>query len=213
MVAYIIRRLLIGVVILILVTLLVFLAMRLLPGDPLVLFISQSQTETYTPERLAELRHEYGLDKPLPVQYINWIGSVLQGDFGKSIVQGQDVGYLISLRLPVTIYLGFLAFLVSGIFGVIFGVTCALRRGKWIDSAVTLLANVGITVPSFWFGILLIYLFSLILHWLPTGGYVSPFIDFGDSIRRVIMPVLCLSLFSLRYAGGCEPGLYQDCLG
>jgi peptide/nickel transport system permease protein len=197
MVAYIFRRLLIGIVILILVTVLVFLAMRLLPGDPLVLFISQSQTETYTPEQLAELRHEYGLDKPLPVQYINWIGGVLHGDFGKSIVQGQDVGYLISLRLPVTIYLGFLAFLVSGFFGILFGVICALRRGKWIDSAVTLLANVGITVPSFWFGILLIYFFSLILHWLPTGGYVSPVVDFGASLRRAIMPVLCLSLFSI----------------
>ena len=113
MVAYIIRRLLIGAIVLILVTFLVFTAMRLLPGDPLLLFIAQNQTQSLTPEQVTELRHEYGLDKSLPVQYIDWMGGVLQGDLGKSILQGQDVKYLISLRLPVTIYLGFLAFLVS----------------------------------------------------------------------------------------------------
>ncbi len=197
MVAYIIRRLLMGVIILILVTLFVFLAMRLLPGDPLVLFIAQSQTQTYTPEQMNELRHEFGLDKPLPVQYIDWIGNVLHGNFGKSVMTGNSVSWLISQKLPVTIYLGFLAFLVSSFLGLIFGVICALRRGKWLDSAVTVLANAGITVPSFWIGILLIYLFSLKLHWLPTGGYVSPFTNFGESISRAIMPVLCLSFFSI----------------
>ncbi len=160
MVSYIVRRLMIGVIILVLVTLLVFLAMRLLPGDPLIIFISQSQTQTYTPERLAELRHEYGLDRSLPVQYVTWIGNVVRGNLGKSINLGQDVGYLISTRLPVTIYFGFMSFVVSGILGVIFGVICALRRGKFIDSLVTILANIGITVPSFWVGILLMYLFD-----------------------------------------------------
>jgi peptide/nickel transport system permease protein len=80
---------------------------------------------------------------------------------------------------------------------VLFGIICALRRGKWIDSAVTVLANIGITVPSFWVGILLIYLFSLTLHWLPTGGYTPPITDLGDSLRRAVLPVLCLSLFSI----------------
>jgi peptide/nickel transport system permease protein len=197
MTAYIIRRLMLGVVILLLVTLLVFLAMRLLPGDPLVIFISQSQVEIYSPEQLEELRHEYGLDKSLPMQYISWLGNILRGDMGKSIVLGQDVGYLISHRLPVTIYLGVLSFIVSAFFGIIFGVICALRRGKWIDSAVTVLANIGITLPAFWVGILLMYLFSLTLHWLPTGGYVSPAENLGQSLRSAIMPVICLSLFSV----------------
>jgi peptide/nickel transport system permease protein len=197
MVAYIIRRLFIGVIILLLVTILVFLAMRLLPGDPLIIFISQSQTQTYTPERLEELRHEYGLDKPLPMQYVSWVGNVLQGDFGKSIMQGRDVGYLINTRLPVTIYFGAMAFIVSTFFGVIFGVVCALRRGKWIDSLVTVLANIGITVPNFWVGILLMYLFSLTLHWLPTSGYVPPTESLGQSLRAAVMPVFCLSLFSI----------------
>jgi peptide/nickel transport system permease protein len=197
MTAYIIRRLAIGVIILVLVTMLVFLAMRLLPGDPLVIFISQSQTQSYTPERLAELRHEFGLDKSLPVQYINWIGNILRGDMGKSINLGQDVGYLISTRLPVTIYFGVLSFFVSAFCGITFGIICALRRGKWIDSVVTILANFGITLPTFWVGILLMYLFSLTLHWLPTGGYLPPAENLGQSLRAAIMPVFCLSLFSI----------------
>jgi peptide/nickel transport system permease protein len=197
MTAYIIRRLFLGVIILLLVTILVFLAMRLLPGDPLIIFISQSQTEVYTPEQIAELRHEYGLDRSLPVQYISWLGNILRGDMGKSIMLGQDVGYLISTRLPVTIYFGAMSFIVSAFFGVIFGVICALRRGKWIDSVVTVLANIGITVPAFWIGILLMYLFSLQLHWLPTSGYVPPTENLGQSLRAAVMPVICLSLFSV----------------
>jgi peptide/nickel transport system permease protein len=197
MTTYIIRRLLLGVIILLLVTLLVFLAMRLLPGDPLIIFISQSQVQLYTLDQLAELRHEYGLDKSLPMQYISWIGNILQGDMGKSIILGQDVGYLISTRLPVTIYIGAMSFIVSSVLGVTFGVICALRRGKWIDSFITVLANIGITVPNFWIGILLMYLFSLLLHWLPTTGYVPPTESLGLSLRAAIMPVICESLFSI----------------
>jgi peptide/nickel transport system permease protein len=197
MTTYIIRRLLLGVIILLLVTLLVFLAMRLLPGDPLIIFISQSQVQLYTLDQLAELRHEYGLDKSLPMQYISWIGNILQGDMGKSIILGQDVGYLISTRLPVTIYIGAMSFIVSSILGVTFGVICALRRGKWIDSFITVLANIGITVPNFWIGILLMYLFSLLLHWLPTTGYIPPTENLVLSLRAAIMPVICESLFSI----------------
>jgi len=197
MTSFIIRRLMIGVLILILVTLFVFLVMRLLPGDPLMLYLSQNQIQALTPEQLSELRHQFGLDKALPIQYFDWIGGVIRGDLGKSIFQGQDVSYLIASRLPVTIYLGLLSFLISSILGILFGVICALRRGKWIDTVVTVLANIGITVPTFWVGILLIYLFSLKLGWLPTGGFTSPFDDFGLSIRKALMPVLCLSLFSI----------------
>jgi peptide/nickel transport system permease protein len=197
MAAYIVRRLLIGVVILLLVTILVFLIMRLLPGDPLMLFISQRNLGTLTLDQLAELRHQYGLDQPLAMQYINWLGGVFRGDLGQSIFYSQDVSYIISQRMPITMYLGALSFVISTVLGVLFGVICALRRGTWIDNLVTVLANLGITVPTFWVGILLIYLFSLKLGWLPTSGYTSPFDDFWLSIRKVIMPVFCMSLFSI----------------
>jgi peptide/nickel transport system permease protein len=197
--AYITRRLILGVLVLFLVTILVFLVMRLLPGDPLTLFISQSQMSSgqLTVEQMNELRHEYGLDKTLAMQYVDWIKGIFQGNLGKSIFYATEVKTLIAERMPITLYLGALAFIFSAILGIFFGIICAVRRGSWIDSAVTVLANVGITVPSFWFGILLIYFFSLILHWLPTGGFISPFSDLFESVRKAIMPVFCLSLFSI----------------
>jgi peptide/nickel transport system permease protein len=195
--AFILRRLMIGVLILVLVTLLVFIVMRLLPGDPLSLFIAQNQTQSYTPEQVVELRHQYGLDRSLPMQYIDWMNGVLHGNLGKSIMRGEDVAALVKGRLPITLYLGVLSFVISAVLGVLFGVICALRRGKWIDSLVTVVANLGITVPSFWVGILLIYLFSLKLGLLPTGGFVSPLENFGESLRKAILPVWCLSLFSI----------------
>lgn len=199
MTTYITRRLILGVLVLFLVTILVFLVMRLLPGDPLTLFISQSQMSSgqLTVEQMNELRHEYGLDKTLVLQYVDWIKGIFQGNLGKSIFYATEVKTLIAERMPITLYLGVLAFIFSAVVGIFFGIICAVRRGSWIDSAVTVLANVGITIPSFWFGILLIYVFSLILHWLPTGGYISPFSDFFESGKKVIMPVFCLSLFSI----------------
>jgi peptide/nickel transport system permease protein len=99
--------------------------------------------------------------------------------------------------MPVTLYLGALAFIFSGVLGISAGVICALKRGTWIDTVVTLLANIGITMPSFWIGIILIYVLALKLNWLPVNGYTSPFTDFWLSARKVIMPVFCLSLFSI----------------
>ena len=161
MAAYIVRRLLIGVIILFIVTVLVFMVMRLLPGDPLMLYISQQNLGSLTLEQMAELRHQYGLDVPIAAQYINWIGGIFHGDLGQSIFFNQSVANLIAQRMPVTMYLGVWSFAISSLLGISFGVICALRRGSWIDSVVTILANVGITVPTFWVGILLIYLFSL----------------------------------------------------
>jgi peptide/nickel transport system permease protein len=177
----------------------VFLVMRLLPGDPLTLFISQSQMSTgqLTSEQLEELRHRFGLDKPLMIQYIDWISGALRGDLGTSIFYTTAVSTLVAEKMPITIYLGALAFIFSSILGIVFGGICAIRRGEWIDSFLTVVANIGITIPSFWFGILLIYVFSLQFHWLPTGGFISPFTDFGGSFRRAVMPVFCLSLFSI----------------
>jgi peptide/nickel transport system permease protein len=171
--------------------------MRLLPGDPLVLYLGQSELASYTPQQLEDLRHEYGLDRPIVSQYFSWMGGVLHGDLGTSILYKESVGRLISERLPITFHIGLFAFLLGAILGITFGVICALRRGKWIDSLLTVMANLGITVPSFWVGIMLIYVFSLKFSLLPSYGYTSPFTDFWTSTRQVIMPVVCLSLFSI----------------
>jgi peptide/nickel transport system permease protein len=194
---YIIRRALQAFFILILVTILVFFAMRLLPGDPIYMILSDAQLATITEEQLNEIRHEFGLDKPLLVQYLDWVGGIVHGDFGLSISQHRSPGSMVAQGVPVTLNLSLAAFVLSLIVGIPAGVICAIRRGTWIDTAVTILANIGITVPIFWLGTMLIYVFALQFHWLPVQGYTSPFTDLFKNIRQIIMPVFCLAIFPI----------------
>ena len=197
MTTYIFRRLAQGLLVLVIVSVFIFLVMRLLPGDPLMLYVAQSQLENITPEDLDRLRAEFGMDKALPLQYVDWIKGVLQGDLGQSITLRESVSTMVKERLPVTMHLGILSMIFSAIFGVTFGVICALRRGKWIDTLFTVLANIGITAPSFWVAIILIYFLGWKLGLLPIYGYTPPTQDLWLNAREVILPVLCLSLFSL----------------
>ncbi len=197
MTTYIIRRLIWALVIIIMLTLVIFFAMRLLPGDPLMIYIAQSQISNIGPEALAQLRAEHGLDKPILVQYYNWVSKVLRGDLGRSIFYNENVGKLIVKRFPITAHIGVLSFIVATILGTLSGLLAGLRRGKLADQIVTPLAYVGITVPVFWLGILLIYAFGLKLGWLPIGGYESPFEDFWLNTRQLIMPVACGSVLGL----------------
>lgn len=197
MTGYIIRRLITAVLVLLLVSLLVFLGMHILPGDPILIYMSSSQYASITREEIEQLRHEFGLDKPLPEQYFEWLSGVVQGDFGSSIVQRHSVWEMISQRVPISLYLGLLAFIVFLIIGIPAGIICALRRGRWEDTVITSLANIGLTAPVFWLGILMIYLFGLQLRWLPIYGYTSPFDDFWTSTRQAIMPVFCLALLPI----------------
>ena len=198
MTTYIIRRLIQGLLVLILVTILVFFIIRLLPGDPLIIFVAQTaQLEAMPPEMIEQLRHQFGLDKPIHIQYINWVVNIFQGDFGTSIFYQEKVGTLMKERFPVTIHLGGLALIVGAIVGITAGVITAVRRGKWLDKMITPLTYLGITIPVFWLGILMIYAFGLKLHWLPISGYTSPFEDFWFSTRQLVMPVICLSFFSI----------------
>ena len=198
MTTYIIRRLLQALVVLLMVTLIVFFVMRLLPGDPLIIYVAQTaELEAMPPEMLDELRKEFGLDKPIMVQYVNWLSGILRGDFGTSIFYREKVSRLLLERFPVTIHLGLLALIVGAIVGILAGLLAAVRRGKWVDKVVTPLTYVGITIPVFWLGILLIYAFGLKLGWLPISGYTSPLDDFWLSTRQIVMPVLCLAVFGL----------------
>jgi peptide/nickel transport system permease protein len=194
MTTYIIRRLTQSILVFFLVILGIFLIMRILPGDPILMLVSKQMANQSTEADIEKLRHEYGLDKPLIVQFFNWLGGVFQGDFGKSISNQRDVLEDILRRLPITLHLGILATIVSFVIGVPAGVISAVKRGSWIDTIVTSLANLGITVPVFWLAVIMMYLFALKLHWLPLMGYTSPFTDFGLNTREIIMPVFCLSL-------------------
>jgi peptide/nickel transport system permease protein len=175
----------------------VFIVIRLLPGDPILMYLSQEERDLLTLDDINAARHEYGLDKPLPVQYIEWIGNLAHGNLGISLFYRENVGTLIAERVPVTLYLGVIAFILSHLLGIVAGTISALRRASWVDTVVTVLANLGITVPIFWLGILLIYVFGLKAGWLPRFGYTSPFTDFVQSLRQAILPVTCLGIFPL----------------
>jgi peptide/nickel transport system permease protein len=195
--AYIIRRLIQAVIVFFLITLLIFLVMRLLPGDPVYMIISKAAANTASEMQLDVIRHQYGLDKPLMMQYVNWLGGVFHGDFGVSILTNTDVRQVLFRRLPITLHLSVLALIISFILGVPAGVICAVRRGTWIDTVVTSLANIGITIPVFWLAVVLMYFFALKLQWLPVFGYTSPFTNFWLNTKQIIMPVFCLAITSI----------------
>ena len=195
--SYIIRRLVQSVIVFILITLFVFLVMRLLPGDPIYMIMSRAASETATEMQLDKLRHQYGLDRPMMVQYFSWLNGVFHGDLGVSILNNTDISQSLMKRLPVTLHLGVLALIISFVLGIPAGVICAVRRGTWIDTVVTTLANIGITIPVFWLALVLMYIFALKLHWLPVFGYTSPFADFWMNTKQIILPVFCLAVTSI----------------
>jgi peptide/nickel transport system permease protein len=194
MITFVVRRLLQMIVVLFVVTILVFLVVRLLPGDPILLYLSRGEQQGITQEKIDYLRHDWGLDRPMVVQYADWLSQVFRGDLGNSIATRSPVTKDIKARLPVTLHLGILAFIISILIGVPLGVITAVKRGTWLDSILTSLGNMGICIPTFWIGILLIYFFGLKMNLLPIIGYTSPFTNFWDSTRHLIMPVFCLAI-------------------
>jgi peptide/nickel transport system permease protein len=195
--AFIIRRLFQGMIVIILVTMLAFFAQRLMPGDPVMMYLSQNEIQVLTQEQIDVYRVEFGLDKPILTQYFKWVNGLLHGELGKSITYQTNINTMILNKLPITIYIGIPAFILSIIFGPLLGTICAIRRGTAIDSVLTVVANVGITAPSFWLGILLIYFLGVRLNWLPLQGYISPFTDFWSSIKHIILPTFCLMVAPL----------------
>jgi len=200
MTSFLIRRLAQALLVVIITTGIVFFLMRLLPGDPIYMYMTQEQSTRITPEQLEAARHEFGLDKPMIVQYADWVKNLLHGDLGKSILTQQPVTGALAAALPISLYIGGIAFVLSNLVAIPVGIICAVRRGKWIDTVLTVLANIGITAPSFWVGIMLIYVFGLWLGWLPTHGFTPPWKDFWLSTRQMVMPLLCVMVFPL---SGC----------
>ncbi len=195
MLTYLIRRLILAFIVLILVTFIIFLFLKMIPGDIAVYILGTDAR----PEQLEALRHELFLDRPLMVQYKQWLTQAVKGDLGHSIIYREDVTHLIAARLPVTLHLGILSMIITTIFGIGSGTICAIRRGGFLDQVITLFANVGVSIPVFWLGILGIYFFGLELRWLPIHGYTSPFDDFWLSTRKIIMPVFCMAIPGLAF--------------
>jgi peptide/nickel transport system permease protein len=190
MIAFIIRRVLLSVAVLFLITILAFLLLHIMPGDPVTIMLGVDAT----PQRYDEVRKELWLDRPLATQYLHWLSNTVQGNLGKSITNQESVSGLIAIRLPITMYLSIYALIISAVIGIGIGLICAIRRGSILDSVITVISNLAIAVPVFWLGILGIYFFGLNLGWLPIQGFTSPFDDFWLSFKKSIMPVICIAI-------------------
>jgi peptide/nickel transport system permease protein len=193
MAGFIVRRLMMTLVVLLFVSIISFMLIELIPGDPAVTTLGVLATQA----QIDALRKEMWLDRPLLVRYGHWMGNVLRGDFGQSMILNRDVTQLIVERLPITLHLVSMALILSTVLGVSAGVICAVTRGSALDQTLTFLANIGISIPVFWLGILGVYLLGLQLDWLPVMGYTSPTEDFWLSTKQIIMPVICISLANL----------------
>ena len=188
MLGFVSRRLLYLVPVLIAVSLLTFLVAALLPGDLAVAMLADEAT----PEKVAALRSEMGLDQPLVVQYLHWLGSALIGDLGRSLRTGEKVLSAILQRLPVTLELMLFAQLIALAIGIPLGILCAVRNGSVFDRLMTAIAFGKLSVPAFMLAIVLIYLFSVRLKWLPATGYVPLDEDIVANLRCFVLPAVTL---------------------
>jgi peptide/nickel transport system permease protein len=188
---YILQRLFGLVGVLFGVSIVLFLALHLAPGDPAQLLLGP----LVRPDDLARLREELGLDRPLPIQYVTWLGHVLQGDLGRSIASHRPVLIEIVERFQATALLAGASLLISAVVGITVGILAAINRGGWIDRASMVLALISMSTPSFWLGMVFIIVFSLVLGVLPGSGMISPRGDGGvlDVLAHLILPALTLA--------------------
>jgi len=192
---YIVQRLLLVVLVLLGVSLLVFVVTRLTPGDPARVLLGPRATD----EQVATLRVAYGLDQPIHVQYLTWLGRIVRGDFGESIQLHRPVLGEVLDRFRGTLILAVAAMVISFSVGIVFGVTAALRASSFLDRVLMSVALLGISLPPFWVGLILIITFSLVLRWLPATGMFSPTGggDFSDVFAHLVLPAVSLAVVPL----------------
>jgi len=188
MLTFLARRLAQIIPTLIFVSILIFSLQQLLPGDPALVMAGEERD----PAVIEQIRKQYRLDQPLPVQYGYWIKGVLTGDFGESLRIKMPVRDLILQKLPVTLQLASMAIVIAFLIGIPAGIISAVKRGTAWDYAANLFALWGISTPNFWLGIMLIFVFSIQLGWLPASGYVSLAEDWRASLAATIMPAFVL---------------------
>jgi peptide/nickel transport system permease protein len=188
---YILRRCAMMAPVLFGVTIIVFLVISLVPGDPAKAILGTFAT----PENVAQVRHDLGLDQSLPVQYLIWIAHVLRGDLGRSYILHKPVLDEVLERLGPTLLLAGTALVLASVVGVLLGVAAAVRQNAWQDKIITIIVLIGISTPSFWLGILMIFWFGVRLAWLPVGGMREMFGGGGllDTLRHLVLPACVLA--------------------
>src|SRR6187397_2079191 len=188
MLAFLTQRLLQIIPTLIIVSMLIFGLQQLLPGDPALIMAGEERD----PQVLAEIRQQYRLDQPIPVQYVYWVKGVLSGDLGESMRFKQPVLDLVLQKLPVTMQLASMALVISLLIGISAGIISAVKKDTVWDYAANVFALWGLSTPNFWLGIMMIFLFSVQLGWLPPSGYVPLTEDWRQSLLTTIMPAFVL---------------------
>ncbi|MCM6881730.1 MAG: ABC transporter permease [Enterococcus italicus] len=190
---YIIKRILITIPVLLLVTIFCFGIVNLAPGDPTDLYISENATA----QQKEQMRENLGLNQPLPVQYVKWLGNLLQGNLGISFSSRVAVTEVLPNKIQATLTLMLATLLLSYILAVPLGIICAKKQGGWLDTLITSFSFLGVSIPNFFFGLGLIFIFALQLKWLPTGGMTTLGQESNaiDSLKHLIMPTVVLSAF------------------
>src|SRR4029450_6021389 len=171
-----------------LVTIIAFVMIRLAPGDPSAVMLGSDAT----PQAVAEFRAAYGFVRLIVVRYLAWLGHIVRGDLGTSIYLGRPVTTAILERLPISLTLTLAAFAIAVVLGVTLGLVAAYWHDTWVDRVVSVVAALGLSMPSFWLGICLIYLFAVRWPVMPSGGFVEPWIDPWRSFRHLLLPAFAL---------------------
>ncbi len=188
---YVVRRFVQMVLVILLMSLIVFTIIRLIPGDPAVVMLGP---EGASPEAIAAVRRDMGLDRPIAVQYLVWLERAARGDFGKSFMSKMPVSFLIEKSLPATVHLALAALGIALLVSVPTGILAAVRPHSWIDNLCTSFALAGVAMPGFWLAIMLVLIFAVGLEWLPTSGYVPLTEGSWESTRSVLLPALALGV-------------------
>ena len=189
---YLLRRILLMLPTLVIVTFLVFLLLYLSPGDPILALVPVDEVNQLTDEEMDRLRQKLGLDRPVVVQYADWFLNMLRGDLGRSIHQRRPVIDLLAARFPVTLELALLSVFAASIVAIPIGIYTAVRPGSVGDFIGNIVALMGVSAPNFWVALLLIVVFAVHLRWLPAGGFVRISDDAVGHIERMILPVITL---------------------
>lgn len=184
------KKILLTIPILIMISIILFFLMNILPGDAASGMVTADQGEEY----VAQLRIRLKLDQPPVTRYLDWLLGMLRGDFGISLISGQPVVNKINQRIPVTLELSFLAMVVAVAIALPIGVITAVKRNSPLDTCMSMLSMVGVAMPPFWLGMLLVLIFSITLRWLPASGYVPFAQNPIENLRRMIMPAITIGI-------------------
>lgn len=193
MARYALTRLLHMIPLLLLVSLISFALIKLVPGDPALVMGGPNAT----PDQIEAIRQNLGLNQPLHVQILAFYSNLLHGDLGRSLLLGQPVTEALIERTPVTLWISLYSLVLTVVLGLITGIVAALRHNTWVDQLMSFIALLGVSLPNFWLGLMLIVLFSVKLGWLPTGGYVDPLADPIGFLRTGTLPAVSLAMLQI----------------